>query len=128
MSQQIHISAQEAEDLYGAGTYFKRKVVIVRGEGARLWDEAGKEYIDCVGGQGAANLGHQNPYVTRAIQEQSQKLINCTELFYNDQRALLLETLARITPASINRFFLCNSGAESIEAALKICPPRHWQN
>ena len=119
MSQQIHISAQEAEDLYGAGTYFKRKVVIVRGEGARLWDEAGKEYIDCVGGQGAANLGHQNPYVTRAIQEQSQKLINCTELFYNDQRALLLETLARITPASINRFFLCNSGAESIEAALK---------
>jgi acetylornithine/LysW-gamma-L-lysine aminotransferase len=119
MSQQIHISVQEAEDLYGAGTYFKRKVVIVRGEGARLWDEAGKEYIDCVGGQGAANLGHQNPYVSRAIQEQSQKLINCTELFYNDQRALLLETLARITPASISRFFLCNSGAESIEAAIK---------
>jgi predicted acetylornithine/succinylornithine family transaminase len=119
MSQQIHISVQEAEDLYGAGTYFKRRVVIVRGEGARLWDEAGKEYIDCVGGQGAANLGHQNPYVSRAIQEQSQKLINCTELFYNDQRALLLETLARITPTSINRFFLCNSGAESIEAAIK---------
>lgn len=119
MSQQIHISVQEAEDLYGAGTYFKRKVVIVRGQGARLWDEAGKEYIDCVGGQGAANLGHQNPYVSRAIQEQSQKLINCTELFYNDQRALLLETLARITPASINRFFLCNSGAETIEAAIK---------
>jgi len=119
MSQQIHISVQEAEDLYGAGTYFKRKVVIVRGEGARLWDEAGKEYLDCVGGQGAANLGHRNPYVGRAIQEQSQKLINCTELFYNDQRALLLETLARITPASINRFFLCNSGTEAIEAAIK---------
>jgi acetylornithine/LysW-gamma-L-lysine aminotransferase len=119
MAQQIHISIQAAEDLYGAGTYFKRKVVIVRGEGARLWDEAGKEYIDCVGGQGAANLGHQNPYVSRAIQEQSQKLINCTELFYNDQRALLLETLARITPASINRFFLCNSGTEAIEAAIK---------
>jgi LysW-gamma-L-lysine/LysW-L-ornithine aminotransferase len=119
MAQEIHISIQAAEDLYGAGTYFKRKVVIVRGEGARLWDEAGKEYIDCVGGQGAANLGHQNPYVSRAIQEQSQKLINCTELFYNDQRALLLETLARITPASINRFFLCNSGTEAIEAAIK---------
>jgi LysW-gamma-L-lysine/LysW-L-ornithine aminotransferase len=119
MAQQIRISIQAAEDLYGAGTYFKRKVVIVRGEGARLWDEAGKEYIDCVGGQGAANLGHQNPYVSRAIQEQSQKLINCTELFYNDQRALLLETLARITPASINRFFLCNSGTEAIEAAIK---------
>jgi acetylornithine/LysW-gamma-L-lysine aminotransferase len=119
MAQQTHISVQEAEDLYGAGTYFKRKVVIVRGEGAKLWDEAGTEYIDCVGGQGAANLGHQNPYVTRAIQQQSQRLINCTELFYNDQRALLLENLGLITPPSISRFFLCNSGTESIEAALK---------
>jgi acetylornithine/LysW-gamma-L-lysine aminotransferase len=119
MAQQIHISIQEAEDLYGAGTYFKRKVAIVRGEGAKLWDEPGNEYIDCVGGQGAANLGHQNPYVSRAIQEQSQKLINCTELFYNDQRGLLLEALARITPSRINRFFLCNSGTEAIEAAIK---------
>jgi acetylornithine/LysW-gamma-L-lysine aminotransferase len=117
--RQIHTSIQEAEDLHGSGTYFKRKIVIVRGQGARLWDEAGREYIDCVGGQGAANLGHQNPYVTQAIQDQSQKLINCTELFYNDQRALLLETLARITPPCITRFFLCNSGTESIEAAIK---------
>src|ERR1044071_5814636 len=118
MSQQVHTSVQELEDRFGSGTYYKRKIVIVEGRGAKLWDEAGREYIDCVGGQGAANLGHQNPYVTQAIQEQSQKLINCTELFYNDQRALLLETLARITPANIARFFLCNSGTESIEASI----------
>ncbi len=117
--QQVQTSVQEVEDQFSAGTYYKRKVVIVRGQGARLWDEEGREFIDCVGGQGAANVGHQNPYVNRAIQEQSQKLINCTELFYNDQRALLLEKLSRITPSSISKFFLCNSGAESIEGAFK---------
>jgi LysW-gamma-L-lysine/LysW-L-ornithine aminotransferase len=119
MSSQTHTPVQKLEDQFSAGTYHKRKVVIVRGQGARLWDEEGREYIDCVGGQGAANVGHQNPYVIRAVQEQSQKLINCTELFYNDQRALLLEKLARITPSSITRFFFCNSGAESIEGAFK---------
>lgn len=112
-------SIRELEDQHGAGTYYKRSVVIVRGQGARLWDESGREYIDCVGGQGAANIGHQNPYVNKAIQEQSQKLINCTELFYNDQRARLLEKLSRICPSVISRFFLCNSGAESIEGAFK---------
>ncbi len=119
MSQQTQTRIQELEDQYGAGTYHKRKVVIVRGQGARLWDEDGREYIDCVGGQGAANLGHQNPYVNRAIVEQSQKLINCTELFYNDQRALLLEKLSRIVPPRIARFFFCNSGAEAVEGAFK---------
>jgi len=105
MSQQVHTSVQELEDRFGSGTYYKRKIVIVEGRGAKLWDEARREFIDCVGGQGAANVGHQNPYVNRAIQEQSQKLINCTELFYNDQRALLLEKLAHLTPPSISRFF-----------------------
>ncbi len=119
MSQTAVRSITEIEDLYGAGTYHKRKLVIVRGEGARLWSQEGKEYIDCIGGQGAANIGHQNPYVNKALQEQSQKLVNCTELFYNDQRAQLLETLARLTPARISRFFFCNSGAESVEGAFK---------
>jgi len=119
MSQTAVRSTTEIEDLYGAGTYHKRKLVIVRGEGARLWSHDGKEYLDCIGGQGAANIGHQNPYVNKALQEQSQKLINCTELFYNDQRAQLLETLARLTPPRISRFFFCNSGAESVEGAFK---------
>jgi LysW-gamma-L-lysine/LysW-L-ornithine aminotransferase len=119
MAQTVVRSIAELEDLYGAGTYHKRKLVIVRGQGARLWSQEGKEYIDCIGGQGAANIGHQNPYVNQALQEQSQKLINCTELFYNDQRAQLLETLARLTPSRISRFFFCNSGAESVEGAFK---------
>src|SRR5262245_31985699 len=119
MSQTIVRSITELEELHGAGTYHKRKIVIVRGQGARLWSQDGKEYVDCVGGQGAANIGHQNPYVNQALLEQSKKLISCTELFYNDQRGLLLETLARLTPDRISRFFLCNSGAESVEGAFK---------
>ncbi|MDD5542068.1 MAG: aspartate aminotransferase family protein [Acidobacteriia bacterium] len=110
----------EIEDRYTAGTYYKRPIELVRGEGARVWDRADRRYIDCVGGQGVANIGHANPAVARALAEQAQSLSVCTELFYHEARAGLLERLAEITPDSIQRFFLCNSGAESIEAALKL--------
>jgi len=99
--------------------YQKRGVVIVRGEGARVWDDAGREYVDCVGGIGVANVGHCNPAVVAAIQAQAARLITCNELFYNDARACCLEQLDRITPEGINRFFLCNSGTEAVEGAIK---------
>ncbi len=102
---------------HASGVYSKRPVVIVRGLGARLWDADGKEYIDCVGGQGAANLGHANPAVAQAIAEQAQTLISCPEMFFNDKRAALVEKLCSLT--GMPRVFLCNSGAESIEAAFK---------
>ena len=64
--------------------------------GARTsWDAAGNEYIDCVGGQGAANLGHAHPAVVEAISRQAARLITCPEIFYNDRRAELLAALAR---------------------------------
>ncbi len=109
----------ELENQHTSGVYPKRPVVIVRGEGARLWDDQGREYIDCVGGQGAANLGHANPYVAEAIAEQSRRLISCTEIFYNDRRAELLAKLVSIAPPGLERAYLCNSGAEAIEAAIK---------
>jgi acetylornithine/LysW-gamma-L-lysine aminotransferase len=108
---------QKIETEHEVGVYTKRQVVIVRGEGARLWDADGKEYIDCVGGQGAANLGHANPAVVKAIAEQAQTLISCPEMFYNDKRAALLERLSGLT--GMPRAFLCNSGTEAVEAALK---------
>lgn len=110
---------REMEDRYSTGVYFKRDAVIVRGEGARVWDEQGREYIDCVGGHGSANVGHCNPAVVRAIEQQSRKLLTCTEIFYNDIRAQMLAKVASITPPGLDRVFLCNSGAEAIEAALK---------
>ncbi len=109
----------EIENLFTAGTYSKRSVELVRGEGAYVWDRSGRRYIDCVGGQGAANIGHANPAVAQALARQAGILSICTELFYHEERARLLEKLASITPNSINRFFLCNSGTESIEGALK---------
>ena len=107
------------EEQLGAGTYYKRNLELVRGQGARLWDAEGNEFIDCVGGQGAANLGHANPYVNRAIRDQAEKLLVCSELFYHEERARILENLERLTPSSIQRFFLCNSGSEAVEVALK---------
>lgn len=105
------------EDQHTSGLYTKRPLVIIRGEGAHLWDADGREYIDCVGGQGAANLGHANPRVAQAIAEQAQTLISCPEMFYNDRRAVLEKRLCEM--AGMPRLYLCSSGTEAVEAALK---------
>jgi LysW-gamma-L-lysine/LysW-L-ornithine aminotransferase len=110
---------RQSEDQFSVGVYQKRDLVIVRGEGARVWDEAGREYVDCVAGIGVANVGHCHPAVVAAIRAQAGRLITCNELFYNDARAQCLERLDRITPEGINRFFLCNSGTEAVEGAIK---------
>jgi LysW-gamma-L-lysine/LysW-L-ornithine aminotransferase len=110
---------QEMEDRYSTGVYFKRDAVIVRGQGAKVWDDQGREYIDCVGGHGSANVGHCNPAVIEAVDRQMRTLTTCTEIFYNDQRALLLEKMAAIAPPGLDRVFLANSGAEAVEAAIK---------
>ncbi len=107
-----------AEQRYTSGLYPKRPVAIVRGEGATLYDAEGRAYIDCVAGQGAANLGHCHPAVVAAIQAQAATLMSCPEIFHNDQRAAYLAELAAALPFPA-RLFLCNSGAEAVEAALK---------
>lgn len=117
MTQSESIISTEAA--YTSGVYPKRQVAIVRGEGALLWDADGRMYIDCVGGQGAANLGHAHPAVVAAIREQAERLISCPEIFYNDQRAAYLAELAAALPFAA-RIFLCNSGAEAVEGAIKI--------
>ena len=108
-----------AEDAHTSGLYTKRAIVLVRGNGATVFDSEGREYIDCVGGQGMANLGHGNAAVAEAIAEQARTLASCTELFYNDRRAELYDVLAGILPPALDRFFLCNSGTEAVEGALK---------
>jgi len=113
------MNVQEIETQYTSGLYTKRPLTIIRGEGARLWDSDGKEYIDCVGGQGAGNIGHGNVEVADAIAAQARTLIACTEVFYNDKRAQLLEKLVHLGPTGMQRAYLCNSGAEAVEAALK---------
>src|SRR5574341_1699076 len=113
------MSIQDLESQYTSGLYTKRPLAIVRGEGARLWDSDGHEYIDCVGGQGAGNLGHGNAAVADALAAQARTLIACPEMFYNDRRAQLMGKLVSIAPPGLQRVYLCNSGTEAVEAAFK---------
>ncbi len=118
-SFQLPASIASSEAAHTSGVYPKRPLAIVRGEGARVWDDEGREYIDCVGGQGAASLGHAHPAIVAALSEQAGRLISCPEIFYNDRRAELLARLAEVAPDGLDRAFLCNSGTEAVEAALK---------
>ena len=110
---------QDAEMRYEAVASSKRPIRLVRGEGALVYDDQGNEYIDCVGGIAVANVGHANPRVVAAITQQATRLISCPELFHNDVRAAYLERLVAALPEGLNRVFLCNSGTEAIEAAIK---------
>jgi len=113
------MTIQELESRHTSGLYAKRDIALVRGEGALLWDSNGKQYIDCDSGHGVANLGHCRPEIVKAISEQAARLVTCFESYYNDQRAQLLEQLTALAP-SLNRAYLCNSGTESVEAAIKL--------
>src|SRR3989440_805834 len=113
------IATIDLENTYSSGVYSKRPVAIVRGCGASLWDAEGREYIDCAAGHGVANVGHGRLEIASAIAAQAQRLITCPEIVYNDMRARLLERLAHLTPEGLTHIFLCNSGAEAVEGALK---------
>ena len=109
----------ETEHTYALDLFPRRDVTIVRGEGATLWDDTGRAYIDCVAGFGVASIGHANPEVAEAIAAQARTLVTYPNIFYNDVRARLMKKLVAIAPAGLDRVFLCNSGTESTEAALK---------
>jgi LysW-gamma-L-lysine/LysW-L-ornithine aminotransferase len=110
---------KELEKSYDFNVYAKRDLMLVRGKNARVWDSEGKEYIDCISGHGIANVGHCNEQVVAAIETQARRLISCSVTIYNDARARFLERLLSITPENLKRAFLCNSGTEAIEAAIK---------
>lgn len=115
----MKIDFKELEQKYEFEVYPKRDLVIVKGKNSKVWDDKGNEFIDCTAGHGVANIGHCNPEIIKAINEQSKKLITCQGIFYNDKRALLMERLVDISHDNLKRVFLCNSGTESIEAAIK---------
>jgi acetylornithine/LysW-gamma-L-lysine aminotransferase len=111
---------QTTEEQFTSGAYSKRPLTLVRGNGVTVWDDQGNAYLDATSGQGVALLGHAHPAITQAITQQAGTLITCPEIFYNDQRAQLYQSLADLLGHDLNRFFLCNSGAEAIEGALKV--------
>jgi [amino-group carrier protein]-gamma-(L-lysyl/L-ornithyl)-L-glutamate aminotransferase len=107
------------EDSYLINLYQRFPVTIERAQGATIWDTDGKEYIDCMGGYGVAIIGHCNKDVIDAITLQMNKLMVCHMSTYNNSRLEFLSKLKSVAPDNLNKIFFSNSGAESIEAALK---------
>ena len=104
-------------------TYRRSPVTFVRGEGVRLYDSDGREYLDLLSGIGVASLGHANQALSRAIAEQAQTLIHTSNLFFHPLQGQLAERLANLS--GLPRAFFCNSGTEAVEACLKFAR-RYW--
>lgn len=108
-----------SEDEFLGHLYQRFPIVIDRGKGAKVWDNAGKEYIDCMAGYGVALVGHCNDRVVNAIKDQVEKLMVCHMSTYNTARSIMLKKLSKVVPTGLDKFFLSNSGAEAVETALK---------
>ena len=106
------------EQKYYAQTVRRQPVVIVRGEGTRVWDADGKEYLDFVAGWAVNNLGHSHPVITEAIVEQAGTLLQTSNQFYTVPQLQLAEIL--IENSCLDQVFFGNSGAEANEGALKL--------
>lgn len=108
-----------SEDDFLGHLYQRFPIVIDRGKGAKVWDDAGKEYIDCMAGYGVALVGHCNNRVVEAIKDQLEKLMVCHMSTYNTTRSIMLKKLSKVVPAGLDKVFFSNSGAEAVETALK---------
>lgn len=111
------------DEAYMMSTYARKRVMFVRGEGMRLFDDEGHEYLDFVSGIGAVNLGHAHPAVAAAVSKQMSRLVHVSNLFYVEHRAELAQRLAGLFGRR-SRSFFCNSGTEAVEGAIKIA--RKW--
>lgn len=107
------------EEELESGTISKRGMEIVKGEGCRIWDLNGKEYLDMGASYGVCNVGHRNRFVVDAISAQMNDLLYVSSSYDNPARRELMERLLSVSPPGMRRVFLCNSGTESVEAALK---------
>jgi len=100
-------------------TYGRQPLVLVKGQGCRVWDADGKEYLDFVAGLAVCNLGHAHPDIARAAAEQLERLVHVSNLYYTTPMTELAEELVRLSFA--DRVFFANSGAEVNEGAIKLC-------
>ena len=99
-------------------TYTRQPILLVKGAGAKVWDASGKVYLDFVAGVAVNTVGHCHPSVVEAIKRQAAELIHTSNLYYTENQVFLAEELKTLT--GMDRAFYCNSGAESVEAALKL--------
>jgi len=110
----------ETEQRFMANIFSKRPVVLAKGRGSLVWDVNGKEYIDCIGGYGVCIVGHCHPRVVEAVKGQVDTLISCHSSLYNDMRTTFLQRILQIVPKGLDKALPVNSGAESVEAAIKL--------
>lgn len=108
----------DLERRYLFQNYGRQPIVLERGEGARVRDVDGREYLDFVGGLAVTALGHAHPAVTKAVAEQAERLVHVSNLYYTTPMIELARLLVEHSP--LDRVFFCNSGAEAVEAAIKL--------
>ncbi len=114
---------QALEHEYAIPTYARNPVQFVRGEGCRLWDDEGNEYLDFLAGISVLNVGHCHPQVVAIVREQAGRLMHATNLYYTEPA---LRLSARLAESSLGgKVFLCNSGTEANEAAIKLVRRAH---
>lgn len=106
------------EHQYYQGTFKRQPITLVKGEGVRVWDSEGKDYLDFVAGIAVNVLGHCHPAVIQAVQEQVTQLVHVSNLYYNVPAIELAEQLAKVSGGM--RSFFSNSGAEANEGAIKL--------
>ena len=106
------------EDDYFINTFTRQPIVLDHGEGVKVTDIDGKEYIDMFAGIAVNALGHNHPKLVKAIQEQAEKLIHISSIYYNEPALIYAKKLIEMT--SFDRIFYANSGAEANEGAIKL--------
>jgi ornithine--oxo-acid transaminase len=110
---------------YGAHNYDPLDVVLVRGEGPWVWDDAGRRYLDCLSAYSAVNQGHCHPRIVAALHAQAARITLTSRAFHNDQMGPFLEQLCRLS--GFDKALLMNSGAEAVETAIKAARKWAWQ-
>ncbi|MBE0462365.1 MAG: aspartate aminotransferase family protein [Halomonadaceae bacterium] len=112
------IPTRQDFDHYMTPNYAPQQIIPVRGEGSRLWDQQGREYIDFAGGIAVNSLGHCHPVLVNALKEQGEKLWHLSNIYTNEPALKLAKKLVECTFA--DKVYLCSSGGEANEAALKL--------
>src|SRR3712207_1970325 len=113
---------QDTESKVMFQTGRRAPVTLVRGEGTRVWDTDGREYLDFVAGIAVVSLGHAHPALVEAIQRQAEQLIHISNLYYSVPQVQLAELLVQVS--CLDRVYFQNSGAEALEACIKLA--RKW--
>ena len=118
MTQRLNSTYKDLDKKYYLQTFKRYPLTFDHGKGSRIWDVEGNEYIDMLGGIAVSSVGHSHPKVVKAIQNQAAKLIHISNFYLSEPQVMLSKKLVELS--GLDRVFFANSGAESVEGAIKI--------